>query len=188
MSMQPFTVNSATVPSISAFNSVACHGGRCKRIALVWLAVFSLITGYLTSSNASAQSVPLAEMVPLAELDTPTDDLIRLATTYADAIKELKTAKLTLDTLQNLRPNAVITGLEVRVAQVNAETAQTKATIVRAIVEKQLMAAQTKLDIVKRIDAMDNQNANGTGSPEGKLRVTQAEATVAILKMVLAMK
>jgi hypothetical protein len=135
---------------------------------------------------AAAQTVPLAEMVPLQELETVTDDLIRLATSYADALREYKTAKLTLDTLQNLRPNAVITGLEVRIAQVNAETAQAKLSVLRAIVDKQLSAAQTKLEIVKRIEAMDNQS--NTGAPESKLRVTQAEATVAILKMIQAMK
>jgi len=159
---------------------------RRRASGLVALLAMACIGLAAPGRQANAQTVPLAEMVPLQELETVTDDLIRLATSYADALREYKTAKLTLDTLQNLRPNAVITGLEVRVAQVNAETAQAKLTVLRAIVDKQLAAAQTKLEIVKRIEAMDNQG--GSGAPESKLRVSQAEATVAILKMIQAMK
>jgi hypothetical protein len=139
--------------------------------------------------QALGQAVPLADMVPLDELETTTDDLIRLATSYADAVRELKTYKITAETLQTLRPNAVISGLEVRIAQLNAQTAESKVLVLRMIVEKQLAAAQTKLEIVKRIDTIDaRQGRDPEGAAQGKLRIAQAEATVSILKMILSIK
>lgn len=152
------------------------------RSCLVVCTIFaSLVLG---SVRLHAQTPPLNDMVPLEILETTTDDLIRLSTSYADAIRELKTAKLTLDTLQSLKPNAVLTGLEVRVAQVNVQTSESKVMVLRAIVEKQLVAAQERAEIMRRLEA----SAGNGNAAQTKPYLSQAQATIDILKMIIALK
>lgn len=169
----------------SLFTSSQRSGSVRSYLGLMAIVLMSMVS--FAPRSASAQDIPpLSDMVPLDELETTTDDLIRLATSYADAIRELKTAKLTVDTLQALKPNAVLTGLEVRVAQVNVETSQSKVMVLRAIVEKQLVAAEAKAAILRKFEATaarDDAAASAT-----KPYLLQAEATIAILKMILALK
>jgi hypothetical protein len=164
-------------------------GSRNRRgMARAALCLAALLSVWL-SAPIHAQVVPFANVVPLDELETPTDDLIRLSTSYADAVRELKTARLTIDTLQTLRPSTLITSLEVQIAQVNVEAAEAKVRLLSAIAQKQLSAAEAKLDLLKRLEAMQKQNGNeATGLGENRLRIAQAEATIAILKMILAVK
>jgi hypothetical protein len=141
------------------------------------------------TSPVLGQPVPLADVVPTwDELETPVDELMRLATGYADAMREWKTAKLTADTLQVLRPNALITNLEVQIARVNVETAEAKVVVLRAICQKQLEAATSRLELIKRLESIGAQAPAEGGVNQSRIRVMQAEATVAILKMILAIK
>jgi multidrug resistance efflux pump len=151
----------------------------------------------LAPSTVHAQIEELAgldSVVSLTALETPTDDLIRLATAYADALKEFKTAQLNLETIQKLRPNAVVTNLEVQIAQLNLEAAQNKMKVIRAIVEKQLAAAQDKLEIIKYLETLGNgpagaAAANADVPANGRNYVrAQDEMTIQILKMILAMR
>ncbi len=155
---------------------------------VVW--TFVLPAVYSKAVHAQVEPPTLADVVALDELETPTDDLIRLATAYADAIRELKTASMTVSTLQSLRPAAVITNLEVQIAQVNVQLAESKVRVLRMIVEKQLAAAEAKLEIVKYVEAMGQQaEANGNAlAGQSRSRVAQAEATINILKTILEMK
>jgi hypothetical protein len=182
--MQFFT---PPTPSVLRLFPASLPGGRQIGLTIVLALALSAIGS--KSALAQAQVAPLADVVGLDELETSTADLIRLATSYSDALRELKTARMTVSTLQSLRPAAVITNLEVQVAQINVEAAETKVLIMRTIVEKQLAAAQAKLEIVKYLETMGEQgqgNANALG--QSRSRVAQAEATINILKMILALK
>lgn len=130
--------------------------------------------------------VGLDSVVSLTALETPTDDLIRLATEYADAVKEAKVAQLNIDTINRLRGNAVVTNLEVQVANLNLEAAQRKLAILRAIVQKQLQAAQAKLEIVKYLEGLGGDEQPNVPTQSSSVRA-QDEATVRILKMILDM-
>ena len=145
---------------------------------------------FARSTPVRAQVAPIADVVALDELDTTTDDLVRLATAYSDAIRELKTAQMTVNTLQSLRPAAVITNLEVQIAQINVQSAESKVQVLKTIVEKQLSAAEAKLEIVKYLETMGQQvdgNANALAG-QSRSRIAQAEATINILRMILAIK
>jgi len=93
-----------------------------------------------------------------------------------------------LDTVHKLRPNAIVSPLEVQIAQINLEAATRKVTVLRAIVEKQLKAAEDKLEIAQHLDTLEGA-ANGGVKPrsmQSSIRV-QDETTVQILKMILSM-
>lgn len=171
-------------PAVVAFVTVR----RSLAICLPMVAITAFMAGTTCCSSAClAQEV--AGIVSWQQLETPTDDLIRLSTTYTDALKELKVARLSIDTLQSLRPNAVVTNLEIQVANLNLEAADRKVKLLRAIVEKQLLAAQNKLEIIKYLEARfaapngDDDNLN-----DRQYIRAQDEATVQILKMILEMQ
>ena len=171
----------------------SCIGRRIGRRIGLFLALVLACFGVWSASavaQVDLEVTPLADVVALDELETTTDDLIRLATSYADAIRELKTAKMTVSTLQTLRPAAVITNLEVQIAQVNVQTAEAKAQVLKAIVEKQLSAAEAKLEIVKYLETIGEQTDRSKVQVAGqsRSRVAQSEATINILKMILAIK
>ena len=155
-----------------------------------WLVVLAISVGYL-DGQVSAQGTldSLGDMIPTTQLDTPVDDLMRLATTYADALKELKVARLSIQTIQSLRPNAVVTNLEMQIATLNLEAAEQKVKVLRAIAEKQLAAAQDKLEIVRYLEnEFGAADENGGRINQRSYVRVQDEATVEILKMILAMK
>jgi hypothetical protein len=95
---------------------------------------------------------------------------------------------LTLETLTALRPNVVITSLEFQIAQANASAAEQKVTVLRMIAEKQLLAAQARLETLQRIESLGEKVLPGeVAAAKNRVRITQAEATVKILKMILEM-
>ena len=127
-------------------------------------------------------------LTQLEMLDTPTNDLIRLSTAYVDALRDLKSAELSIQTVQRLRPSAVVTNLEVQIAEVNLEGARRKVAILRMVAEKQLLAAKNKLAIVGYLEQLgDPVDKNGNnGKRQNYVRVND-EATIKILKSLLAM-
>jgi hypothetical protein len=146
--------------------------------------VLALLALLVFNTKASAQT-GINDVLPLDQLDTPTDDLIRLSTDYADALREYKVAKLSIDTVTTLRPNAVITNLEVQIAQLNLEAAERKRNMLRLIVQKRLAAAENKLRILK---FLTGEPARAGEGPKGMdFLLTNAEATVEILRAILAM-
>jgi len=135
--------------------------------------------------------VPLADLVPLQDLDVRTTDLIRLAESYCDALRDMKIAQMNLDTLTSLRGTAVVSQLEVRIANVNVSAAQRKVTILRAIAEKELAAAQAKLDILEQMEKVGGNGDKTTSeapASQNRVRISQARATTNILQMILDMK
>jgi hypothetical protein len=161
------------------------------RSAASWLGVAILLLAALVQSPrlAHGQITPLEDVVPIAELEVRTDDLVRVATSYADAVRELKTAELSVKTLQTLRPSANVTNLEMQIANINLKTAEQKVQILRAIAENLLMTAQAKLEFLKRMEAGDQAPApDAKPTAQSNPRLAQAEATVRILKMILEIK
>jgi hypothetical protein len=146
-----------------------------------------LAVGAWTKPAPAAQFAPLGDVVPLDQLEIRADDVIRLATSLADAVRELKTAQLSVNTLQSLQPHAAVTGLETQIAQINVQTAQHKVTILRAIAEAQLAAARTRLDFLRRIGGVQTGEAVVTDT-QTIPQVAQAEAMVRILQMILEIK
>jgi len=150
------------------------------------LALAATIVG---GQTAYGQVTQLEDLVPLQQLETPTDDLIRLATAYTEGLAELENANLSVETLNSLRPNAVVTALEIRIAQNNVRAAQRKVQLFRAMIEKQLAAAEAKLEILRWLDAEREKLQAGTSAKAGgKILTAQAVATVEILKMILETK
>jgi hypothetical protein len=178
--------------STSSFNSFArlAAGRSIVRRVTGPLAGLMLVALALVPSPLQAQ-VQTEALVQLEMLDTTPDDLMRLATTYADALRDWKSAKLSIDTVQTLRPSAVVTNLEVQIARVNLEASEAKLRVLRAIVEKQLAAAENKVAILRKLEEGLNRTANG--EPAGATReqnyvLANDQATVDILKMILAMR
>lgn len=159
-----------------------CRGRFGSRMAALALAVAILAGG---AGSALGQMTPLENFVPLADLEVRNDDLIRLSTAYTDATRELSNARLTLDTLTALRPNAVITNLEFQIAQVNLQSAQQKVCLLRAIAERLLAAAEARLDILRRLEKMGDGTSRPVADSQTRVRIAQAESAVKILKMLL---
>lgn len=149
------------------------------------LLLIAITAAMASPQTASGQVTPLEDVVPIAELEIRTDDLIRVATSYADAIRELKTAQLSVRTLQSLRPNANITSLEMQIASINVKAAESKVRILRAIAEKLLAMAQAKLDFLKRMEQGDMPTPNSLPASQISPRLAQAKFTVEILQMIL---
>ncbi|MCP4190748.1 MAG: hypothetical protein GY768_08975 [Planctomycetaceae bacterium] len=171
-------------PAVAAFVTV-------RRSLAICLPAFAMtiVTATLTHCSSSCHAQEVAGIVSWQQLETPTDDLIRLSTTYTDALKELKIARLSLDTLQTLRPNAVVTNLEIQIANLNLEAAERKVKLLRSIVEKQLLAAQNKLEIIKYLEArFAVPNGDDNSLNDRQYIRAQDEATVQILKMILEMQ
>jgi hypothetical protein len=162
--------------------------GRSSKNALWRLGIAILMLAAILACPriSHGQVVPLEDVVPLEELDVRTDDLIRTATSYADAVREMKTAELSVHTLQVLRPNANVTNLEMQIANINLKTAEQKVKILRAIAENLLQTAQAKRDFLKRMEGSAPAAAPGaTPAAQANPRLTRAEATVRILQMIL---
>ena len=69
------------------------------------------------------------------------------------------------------------------------EAADRKVKLLRAIVEKQLLAAENKLEIIKYLEArFAAPNGDGNDLKDRQYIRAQDEATVQILKMILEMK
>jgi hypothetical protein len=154
-----------------------------------WLVV-ALVTLTVCHSEGRAQdATALDQIIDLSGLDTTADDLVRISTTYADTLRDLKIAQLNLETVQRLKPSVVVTNLEVQIAHLNLEAAQRKLQILRMIVEKQLAAAEDKLEILKYLESLGTAPAQGAAVPDRRSYArAQDEATVKILKAILAMR
>jgi len=150
-----------------------------------WLGIAILLLAAILQEPQPlwGQVVPLEDVVPLAELEIRADDLVRVTTTYADAVREMKTAELSVKTLQALRPSATVTNLEMQIASINLKTAEQKVKILRAIAENLLLTAQAKRDFLKRME--ENEPSGATTTPQASPRLARAEATVRILQMIL---
>jgi hypothetical protein len=123
-------------------------------------------------------------------LDTSVNDLMQLATDYADALRDWKSAKLSIETVHTLRPSAVVTNLELQIARVNLEASEGKLRILRAIAQKQLTAAENKVEIVRRLEELQSpltEDENGQRQRPSYV-LANDQATVDILRMILAMK
>jgi hypothetical protein len=136
--------------------------------------------------------LPLAQVeTTIAEMETRPDDLIQFATSYADALRDLKIAQLSGETLQSLRPNAVITPLELQIAGINMRTAETKVAMIRAVIEKQIAATDARLRALRRLETIEQEADEREAEPRGGTasliaeRIAQAEATKSILQMIL---
>lgn len=172
---------------VTTHTAAACglHQRSISRGVIAGVFTALVMAVALASSAPGNQITPLEDVVPLTELEVATDDLVRIATSMADAVREFRTAELSVKTLQKLQPNAAITGLEMQVAMINARTAQSKVRILRAIAEKQLAIAQARLEFLRRLG--QDGEAEG-GAVQASPRITQAEATVEILRMILDIK
>lgn len=143
-----------------------------------------VLAGTLTAcafapSRGAAQVVPLQDIIPLDQLEIRAGDVIDLATSQADAVRELKTAQLSMKTLQMLQPSAAVTGLEMQIAQLNVQAAESKVRILHAVAEAQLATARSKLEILQRL-------GNGQNPDVTNPLIRQAEAMVRILQMIIA--
>jgi hypothetical protein len=169
--------------SPDAHHWLGCRAGAAL-LACLMLALVSSVP-----APAHAQVAPDFRDT-LSALDTPTDDLIRLATEYPTALRDLKAAKLSIDTVQTLRPNAVVTNLEVQIATLNLEAAERKVQVLRAIVEKQLAAAENKLEVHKYLETLGGPPVQDNAANGGNRNFMRAndEATVRILRAILEMK
>ena len=97
----------------------------------------------LSMRPAHAQ-VPTDAITQLSMLDgPPTDDLIRLSTAYADALRDVKAARLSIDTVKTLRPSTVVTNLEVQIANLNLEAADRKLMVLRQSPKSSLLPPKT---------------------------------------------
>ncbi|MCA9170095.1 MAG: hypothetical protein KDB23_20605 [Planctomycetales bacterium] len=155
---------------------------RCAAPVRTLLIVSCLVVAGQSTTWAQADAM-LDASAALSSLDTPTDDLIRLATEYSDAIRDLKIARLNLDTVQRLAGNTTITNLEVQIAGLNCEAAQRKLQILRMIVDKQIAAAEDRIIVIHELEKLGaSARAN-----QRNYELSQTETTLKILRAILAM-
>ena len=153
---------------------------------------FAVVVFLIDICNCQAQrNIPLSDLVPLQDLEVRTNDLIQIAGSYADGLRELKVAQLNLETLSSLSASTVVSQLEMRIAKINVLTAERKVTIYRAIAEKELAATQAKLEILEQMEKIgEKSEKTGEANPpsQNRVRIAQARAVANILKMILDMK
>ena len=135
--------------------------------------------------SAAAQGQTLAELeLPIGETEIRSDDLIRLATSYGDAVLEYRTASLRLTTLRRIGSSVSLSGVEAQLAQVELQSAANKLQILHAIGEKLLAVAHSRAEFFRRLEREGELPAAGAApSP----MVQQAEADIRIIKMILAL-
>jgi len=132
--------------------------------------------------------------IPTDDESTRISDLVRLATSYADTLGELKIATMQVETLTALRQSIVVTNLEIAIAKINRQTAENKIRILRAIVEKELAAAQARLAMLKQLEATTTKLAPSDTPPVPPASrpawraIADAEATIRVLEMILALQ
>jgi hypothetical protein len=157
------------------------HAPRICRLAMQ--AICCLVGIALAGEAAQGQTFP--ELVVQSETDIRSDDLIRLSTSYAEAVQEFRTAELRLKTLRVLGGNSNVTGLEVQIAQIDLSVAESKLRILQAIGEKLLAIAVARGEFYRRLQQEGNLPVAPGGTTSPQLR--QAEADLRILQMILAM-
>jgi hypothetical protein len=134
------------------------------------------------------QNLPLSDLVPLQDLEVRTNELIQIATAYADGQRDLIIAQLNLETLCAMSSSTVVSQLEIRIAKLNVAAAERKVAVFRAIAEKQLAATQVKLEILEQMERIGEkgEKTSAGGSPsQNRVRIDQARAIVSILQMIL---
>jgi len=137
----------------------------------------------MTATPSAGQDFPI--LAPETETEIRSDDLIRLTTSYSEAVLEYRTASLRYRTLQRLGPNANLTGLEIQLAELSVQTARNKLEVLQAIGEKLLALAESRAAFIRRLEREgDLPPAAGSGPNP---RLMQVEADVNILRMILAM-
>ena len=145
--------------------------------------LWPLLLMAVAATPSAAQDLPI--LVPETETEIRSDDLIRLTTSYSDAVLEYRTAELRYRTLQRLGPNANLTGLEVQLAELSVQTARNKLEILHSIGEKLLALAESRAAFIRRLEREgDLPPAAGSGRNP---RLIQVEADVNILRKILAM-
>jgi hypothetical protein len=161
----------------------------CQCIFAVVLAI-GVYLGDAAVCPAQQRNIPLADLVPLQDLEVRTNDLIQIGGTYADGLRDLKIAQLNLEALTSMSASTVVSKLEMKVARINVLTAERKVAIYRAIAEKDLAATQAKLEILEQMDKIgDKTEKADTISPpsQNRVRIAQARSIVNILQMILDM-
>ena len=126
--------------------------------------------------------------MPLEELDVRTNEMVQLATAYADTLRDLKIARLSIETLNALRGSTVVSQLEIQIAQINVRIAESKLSILRAIAEKQLAAAKAKLEILEQMERVGEKAAADAPRSSNRIQIAQVQATIDILQMILDLR
>jgi len=169
--------------------SAADRGAGSWRLVQRLVCGVALLLGTSILSTASARG-----QIPTDDETIRTNDLVRLATSYADAMGELKIATMRVETLTALRQSIVVTNMEIEVAKIQRQTAQNKILILRAIVEKELAAAKARLTMLKQLEAAAAKLAPGeTATVPAATRpawraIADVEATIKVLEMILALE
>jgi hypothetical protein len=162
----------------NVISATASRQFRRRTLGTIVAAMLLLVS--LAAGTARGQTLQIPDN------QVRTSDLIRLATSVADALGELKVAQLKHGTLQRLSASTPITGLEIRVAEIGVATAEQKVGFLREIGKAELAAAEANLEMMKQLWNEFEQPGAAADAP--KPGIVRAEADIAILKMILAAK
>jgi len=169
--------------------SRAIRPAGARRLVRGAMCVVALLLGAFLAGADSAWG-----QIPTDDQTIGINDLVRLATSYADAIGELKITTMQVETLTALRESIVVTNMEIETARINCQTAENKLRILRAIVEKELAAAQARLAMLKQLEAATTKLAPDDTPPVPAATrpawraIADVEATIKILQMILALQ
>ncbi len=133
---------------------------------------------------ASVTGTARGQTVEIPDYPVRTTDLIRLATSVAEAVGELKIAQLKHSTWQKLSASTPVTGLDIRVAEIGVATAEQKVGFLREIGKAELAAAEAYLEMMKQLCSEFERPGTAADAPQPG--IVRAEADIAILKMILA--
>jgi hypothetical protein len=117
----------------------------------------------------------------------PQLDLVRLATSSADAAGELEIALLEHESRKQLAERNTIPAQELAIAEIKLKTAQRKVALLRSIAEAALMAAEAELGASRaQMESVIKRGPSETSAIEAaKAQVIRAQSKISILKAIL---
>jgi beta-lactamase regulating signal transducer with metallopeptidase domain len=115
-------------------------------------------------------------------------DLVRLATSYADAVGELELAKLECESRKELADRNAVSKHELAIAEIRLNVAQRKVALLRSIAESALAETKAEMDAAKgRLESVAKERPNDrSGVRAAEAQVIRAESRLRVLESILA--
>lgn len=138
-------------------------------------------------STGAPGASPLPARAPGRAAEDTQVDLIRLATSLADAVGEVQIAQIEHASRKELAEGKAVSAHELNIAEIRLQTARRKVHLLRSIAEAALMSAEAELAASKRrFDAVKKERPSDESAVEAaRARVVRAESRLMILKSIL---
>jgi len=115
-------------------------------------------------------------------------DLVRLATSYVDAVGEVEIAKLEYESRKQLAERNTIPAQELAIAQIKFKTAERKVALLRSIAEAALIETKADMDAARsQLESVAKGRPNDQSAVRAaEAQVIRAESKLRVLESILA--